>query len=523
MQKKYKKIKQTHRLKTLNQKIRKKDKVFKIKEFVMNMDLRELEKSLKPSKRGQKPIPLWIPVAVWMYAYSRGIQSYREVSRLCKSEDPFYWLSCGFEPSPGYFEQWKLRILPLIVGLAEGYRNYLFTNQLIENKVMGIDGVKVEVWASLKQSKTGKSIDKEIEKMNKMIKESNPSEQKRGLRRKKKLLARKEELQARKKAGDHLSEKQKEKMRINITSPSTVILHKRNGQVIQGTNVQCGINQDQIINVISPEAKSTDCGLLGVIYDKISAFLKVKILKVPLLLDSGYWEINDLIRFDPAKGYKIVMPSPKDVAESRKKRVGSLGKGGLRFEQGFKYDQKADVIICPMDKILNCQGKMTARKKHVQIRYRASQKDCSSCEMMSQCLGDVKSRVKQISRSKEVPEAGRMRAYYKRHQELYKQRGIINEPVHGQMFNNLGIVKMHCLSKSCMDGEVHLIALIHTLKKIEKKYGHILPIAVHGKVLLIFCFFSRGVNELKFTLILNCPVTKPVTSVETHGHASLQK
>ncbi|GMT48488.1 MAG: hypothetical protein IEMM0008_0027 [bacterium] len=274
-----------------------------------------------------------------------------------------------------------------------------------------------------------------------------------------------------------------------------VILYKRNGKVIQGTNVQCVINQDQIINVLSPEPRSTDCGLLGIIYDQLCEFLKLKILPVYLLADSGYWQIDDLIRFDPAKGYKIVMPSPKGVAESRKKRVGSSGKGGLRFEQGFKYDKKADAIICPMDKRLHWQGKMTAKKKHVQMRYRANQKDCSPCKMNRQCLGDVKSRVKQISRSKEVPEAGRMRACYKKHEKLYKKRGIINEPVHGQMFNNLGIVKIHCLSESCIDGEVHLIALIHTLKKIEKKYGHTLPIAVHAKGILILAQYGFRVGD----------------------------
>jgi len=56
------------------------------------------------------------------------------------------------------------------------------------------------------------------------------------------------------------------------------------------------------------------------------------------------------------------------------------------------------------------------------------------------------------------------------------------------MFNNLGIGKLHCVSDKCIDGEVQLIALIHTLKKIKKKYGTILPLAFNGKV--IFCFFS---------------------------------
>jgi hypothetical protein len=491
MKRKYKEIKQTHRLKYLNEKITKSDFVYKIKEFIMKVNLSALEETLNDSGRGPHPIPLWIPLAVWLYAYSKGNQNYREVSNLCKSDDYYYWLSCGFEPSSSYFESWKLKIFPMIPKLATDYRSYLCNNKLLNNKMLGLDGVKIETWASLKQSKTEKSIDKEIERLDESLKEKTLTEKvkKKIIKRKRKLAERKTELQIRKKKASNLTDKEKDKMRINITSPSTVILHKRNGKIIQGINGQCIINQDQIINVISAERKSTDYGLLGRLYDKLSLFLKIAIIKIILLADSGYWELDDVNRFDPAKGYNIVMPSPAEVAQSRNRKLGRKPKG-LSYDQGFKLDAKKEHIICPMDKILRRQGKITDKAKIRQIIYRASSKDCSSCVKKKECLGDIKSPVKQISLTQDSEEALRMKDHYKKHQEEYKKRGIINEPVHSQMFNNLNINKLHCIIDECIDGELELIALLHTLKKIEIKYGSIFPVPLEISVLYFLLFWK---------------------------------
>lgn len=494
----YKEIKQTHRLKLLNKKIIHSDFVYKLKEFIMSINLTVLEQSLNPSGRGQHPIPLWIPLAVWFYAYSQGNQNYRKVSQLCKTDDIYYWLSCGFEPSSSYFESWKLKILPFIINLANNYKEYLLNNDLLNNNILGLDGVKIETWASIKQSKTEKGINKELERIEENLQEPtlNDKDNKRLVKRKRKLKERKIELQNRKRKAKHLTDKEKDKMRINITSPSTVIIYKKDGKVTQGINAQCIINQDQIINVISGERKSTDYGLLGKMVDKLLLFLKLSILEIILLADSGYWELDDLKRFDPAKGYNIVMPSPKEVAKSRNKKMGRKS-SGLSFDEGFKLDEEKNHIICPMNKILKRQGKMTVMKKYNLIRYRASVKDCRVCKMNKKCLGDVKSPAKLISLGKESEEAKRMQGHYEKHKEEYKKRSIINEPVHSQMLNNLNIGKLHCIKDECIDGELELLGLIHTLKKIEKKYGNFLPVPVRISIVYFLYFLKIRIFRLK--------------------------
>ena len=44
----------------------------------------------------------------------------------------------------------------------------------------------------------------------------------------------------------------------------------------------------------------------------------------------------------------------------------------------------------------------------------------------------------------------------------------MNEPVHGQMYHNMNIRKLHCIKDDAIDGEIALLILIHILRKYEK-------------------------------------------------------
>jgi hypothetical protein len=495
---KTKNVKYTQRLKNLNKKITTNDEVYKIKEFVKGIDLSRLQNHLSVSGRGQHPYPLWMPVAIWMHAYSQGILEYRKVGRLCRTEDTFYWLSCGFEPSDAYFEQWKLRILPLMPRLLESYQIYLLGNDLLSQDLFGLDGFKLECWASVRQNKTHKQIDKEKEKIEDKLEDNDLSDQAKArlLRRSRKLENRKEELFERKALSDK-SDKEKEGMRINISSPDTVILHRRDGKLIQGVNVQSIVNGDQIITTHSVERKSTDNGLLLKMVKKLSLFLNVIILEIYLLVDSGYWNKQDIEELDPSKGYKIIMPSPLEVAASRKKNYRIHTKGSLRNKEGFTYDETLDKVICPKKKYLYPQGKSSNYGKHYRRVFQAHKRDCENCKDKENCLGPIKGKSKRITLPIESQAVKNMIDFYyqEKHKELYKKRSVLNEPVNSQLVNNRGIAKLHCYDGKCIDGEVALLILIHTMKKIENLYGTFLPRPMKKKLILIF-LFAFYVNAL---------------------------
>jgi hypothetical protein len=104
----YKTILKSQRLIRIEDSLTEIDLVFKIKRMVELMDLSYLERHFADSCRGPKPIPLWVPVCIWIFAYSQGELVYRRVAKLCKSDDNYYYLSGGYEPSQAYLETWKL-------------------------------------------------------------------------------------------------------------------------------------------------------------------------------------------------------------------------------------------------------------------------------------------------------------------------------------------------------------------------------------------------------------------------------
>ena len=66
---------------------------------------------------------------------------------------------------------------------------------------------------------------------------------------------------------------------------------------------------------------------------------------------------------------------------------------------------------------------------------------------------------------------------------------MLNEPVHSQMFNNRGITKLHTLADDSIKGEVGLLDLLHTMHKIERKYGNYFPKEFEGMLLALFFLY----------------------------------
>jgi len=456
---KYKKIKLTQRLKRVRKEMNPNSLVFIIKQFVSNLDYTNLEKQLFKSNYGQYPLPLHVSLGVWMYSYSQGILSYRVVAKKCKTDDEFYYLSEGFEPSPAYLEKCKLIIFPKLKSLFDSFSHHLKDSGIIVDEVFGLNGVKVPTWASLRQSKTEDTINKEINKI-----ESN------------------------------LPESEKKLMKINITSPSTGIM-KKDGKYFQGVNVQFAINQDQFINVAEVFRKSCDNGLLLPMYQKLCGFWQRLILTVALLVDNGYWFIGDLEKLDSSKGHLIIIPSPEVLKKERKRKSNMMGYEREKFE----YIERENAYKCPSQKTLTFRRVVSKKDKGTTRKYSLYQcNDCPFCTRKADCLGGNKSKFKQIRTTVESLAIKNIKATYNSepNKELYKLRKVINEPVHGQMFFNQNIFVLHCIRDDCIEGEIYLLALISNLKKAIKLNYDVK--SFRFSVTFFVLFFEQGIIRVNY-------------------------
>jgi hypothetical protein len=467
-------------LKNIEKKITKDSKTNKIINLVNKLDLSELGKRLKNVKVGRKAYPVIVAMRVWLMAISEGTQGARDIEEKCGDSDKYKFLSMGLQPSASYFMRWKKPVLELIRGINLNFKKYLIKNELLDIKLLGIDGVKVECWASKRKNKTEEQIKKTLDQIEEELKNSQQIEvrMKKLLNKHIKYKMRLEELLKRKEISKDKTEKELKEMRINITSPITGLMQKRNGQYIQGLNLQGVVSPEQIIVSLLCSSACNDVGMLGKVSDRMEHDLSLDLKGSTILADSGYWNIKDVIRFDPEKGYNVIMPSQKKVSEERKRKVGRKRKAGYGVENGFKYKEKEDVILCP-------SGKKLLRKNNEKINeytekrvYRISSKICSSCAMKESCLGKVKKNYKSFTFTIENDSMKRMTANYsqEKNKELYKKRSIINEPMHAQIFHNNGIYKIQSILDINLIGTVAMLDFLHTLKKVERKYKSYFPV-----------------------------------------------
>lgn len=217
----------------------------------------------------------------------------------------------------------------------------------------------------------------------------------------------------------NLDEKQREKMKINITSPCTCLMKKRNGKWIQGLNLQLICNRNQVVIVNRAFSLSNDLELLGIMYSELSTFLKQEIIKSYLLCDSGYWVPRILENYDPADGYKIIIPSSSSVAKSRKKLPNGRNKGGWIISDGFKRNTELDIITCPENKLLKPVKSLQKRKARngevlLSKLYTSKKTDCDLCSKRAQCLGQTKGKVKRFTFAVDTNTISNLKEYCNR-------------------------------------------------------------------------------------------------------------
>jgi transposase len=87
-------------------------------------------------------------ISLWLYAYSRGISSAREIARQCEYEPAFQWL-CGLEPIShrtlsGFRSDYKAALDDLFVQVL----GMLSSEGLISMERVTLDGTKIKANAS---------------------------------------------------------------------------------------------------------------------------------------------------------------------------------------------------------------------------------------------------------------------------------------------------------------------------------------------------------------------------------------
>ena len=336
---------------------------------------------------------------------------------------------------------------------------------MIGFKNLSIDGQKLKANANVFQNKNLKSIKKEKEKIEKLLKKllSNEIEFKNvddKQKKKKKLERRKNRLEHATQLLIDAGAEQDEKLRYNLTDPEAKIMQDKRGVKNPDYNAQNAVDDKfQVLTAVNVIDTQSDSGQLDPMKEESE-----KNTGSPhehTLADCGYPDKETFVQMekDPTTEYYV----PDKTKHSSRNDPYS--------KWNFQYHKDLDVYFCPQGIKLSF---VRICKDKDGFEYRLYQaEDCSGCPVKDKCRRKSKNKDKKINNrtisvypQDEAVKRMRKKLDSEDGKKIYQRRMSTVEPLHGDMQKNRGFTQFVLRGLEKVNIEYNLLAIAHNIRKI---------------------------------------------------------
>ena len=364
-------------------------------EFVGGLDLSRFEGKVrvKVGGAGRDSWPPRLLISMWIYAYSRGICSAREVERQCEWEPGFQWLTGLQKVNHHSLSDFRVEHAEAMKELFQQVLTVLMMKELITLERVTVDGTKVRAHVNKKTfSKPAKlrAYQEEVAKHVAAI-EADEARQEANVRQQaaRKRAAReraervKEALQeAAELAANKKNHKEKEP-NVSFTDPEARFMRTSDGGVSPAYNVQLVTDSaNGLIVDVAVTKQPTDVDQLAPALERVESTTG----KLPgeILADGSYTNRKSII--EAADKEVSFIGSWGEMAENKP------GKGiDPRFAPSeFEWDEATNEVTCPMGKRLVEISIHPTEGNGAVYMYAAAREDCQACKMRKLCTPNNK-------------------------------------------------------------------------------------------------------------------------------------
>jgi transposase len=399
--------------------------------MVNQLDMSRLEARVKTVEggKGRSHLDPRLLTAIWIYGYSEGINSARELARMCAYEPALQWLTGLQEINYHTLSDYRVQnkeaqdeIFTQVLGLlsAEG---------LTELKRVMQDGTKIKAQASGNSFRREDTIREHLKLAQEQVQamgDSNSEELSQRVLKARQRAARekKERLEQALRELDGMERQRAESdkaPRVSESDPEARIMKQPDGGFSPSYNVQiCTDASHKIILAVETTQAGTDYDELGHGIDAVEA--RTGQTPEQMVVDGGYIK-NANIEEAAARGVDLIGPVAENNPEA------SLKKRGLSpdfYPDKFRYDEQANTFICPAEKTLTFQrsSRPTGRIEH---QYRAKATDCETCPFRNQCCPKSYPRMIIRKEDSEAVKAFRKKMQTDEAKQIYRRRAEIAE------------------------------------------------------------------------------------------------
>jgi transposase len=386
-------------------------------------------------------------ISLWVYAYSQGVGSAREVARRCEYDPAFQWLTGLDEVNYHTLADFRVEKQRELDELFTQVLAALSKEGLITLEQVMQDGTKIKAQASTRSFQREGTIQGHLVRARQRVaemgdprnEETSPKSKQAQARARRQQQERLEsaleelqKLQARKSG-----EKAKSEARVSTSDPQARIMKQSDGGLALSYNAQISTDAAHglIVDVAVTQEANDSAQLLPAV-DRVEQRLKEKPRQ--MVADGGYTTRDNI---EKLAGREIDF-----LGSMRWENVPSgASLPGRLPPSAFRYQPEENRYICPEGKVLHPQGRCKQGPGLVYYRYEANTEDCRTCPRKPECCPDNEKRGRSVSRPEESPVVStfRKKMASEESQAQYRRRGRVVEFCHAWIKSKLGLRQFH--------------------------------------------------------------------------------
>jgi transposase len=394
---------------------------------------------------GRTPWDPRLLVSLWIYAYSRGISSAREIARRCSYEPAFQWL-CGLEEINHHtLSDFRVSHDESLRELFVQVLGVLSSEGLVSLERVMHDGTRIKANAGADSFRREARLKEHLEAACKQVeamgdpREEEPKRkraaQKRALRERQQRLEKAlEEVQ---KVRQAKRPQDKEQARASESDPQARIMKQSDGGYAPSYNVQLSTEASHRIIVGAEVSQSPNdfIHLVGAVA-RVEANLGRKPSQV--VVDAGFTSRENILTM-AEWGVDLIGP----LAEANLSWAGQQRQRGVseKFDlDKFKYDAKEDIYRCPAGQILRHKGRDFGPGT-VAHKYTAKIETCKACQFRAQCCPGNYYHGRSVTRAERSPILQRFAEKMETEgaKAIYRERGGVAEFPNAWIKDKLGL------------------------------------------------------------------------------------
>ena len=417
--------------------------------LVGRLNLRAFYQAIESSTEegGRPAFDPQLLISLWVYAYSQGIGSAREVARRCEYDPAFQWLTGLAEVKYHTLADFRVEKQKELDELFTQVLAALSQEGLITLEQVMQDGTKIKAQASARSYLQEEAIREHLEKARHRVAEmgdprndeSSPKAKQAQVRacreqqeRLESALEEMQKWQARKSG-----EKAKRETRASTSDPQARAMHQADGGLALSYNSQISADAAHglIVGVTVTQEPNDSAQLLPAV-DRVEERLGKK--PQQMVADRGYTTRENI--------EKMARREIDFLGTMRQENTPRGANLPNRFPpSAFLYQPEKNHCVCPEGKVLHSAGRRQVGPGMIYHLYEARLEDCRSCARRPECCPGNKKHGRSVAQFEESPAVieFRKKMASEEARKQYRRRGRIVEFCHAWIKSKLGLRQFH--------------------------------------------------------------------------------